>query len=115
MEENKDKYSQLFMLLISSYELAALQQMGKLKSPMTDQLERNLEQAQFSIELLDTLKEKTKGNLSDYEQKYLDNAIAQLKLNYVDELEKDKKQGSTAQEVPAEQKKEPDVSEESKA
>lgn len=91
MEDNKDKTTQLFMLLIGSYEMAALQQMGKIKNPLTDQIERNLEQAKFSIELLDMLKEKTKGNLGDYEQKYLDNAIAQLKLNYVDEIEKDKK------------------------
>jgi uncharacterized protein DUF1844 len=96
MEEIKDKDSYLFILIVRTYEMAALQQMGKLKNPLTDALERNLEQAQFSIDLLDMLKSKTKGNLNDDESKFLENTLAQLKLNYVDEIEKEKKQTSTA-------------------
>jgi hypothetical protein len=46
--------------------------------------------AQFSIDLIDMLKEKTKGNLSEYEQKFLENTVSQLKLNYLDEAEKEK-------------------------
>lgn len=85
-----DKISYLFMLLVGTYEMAALQQMGKIKNPLTDQIEKNLEQAQFSIELLDMLRQKTKGNLNEDENKFLENVLAQLKLNYVDELEKEK-------------------------
>src|SRR3989442_7408007 len=96
MEESKDKNSYLFILIVRTYEMASLQQMGKLKNPLTDALERNLEQAQFSIDLLDMLKEKTKGNLNEDETKFLENTLAQLKLNYVDEMDKDKKQTSTA-------------------
>jgi PIN domain nuclease of toxin-antitoxin system len=107
MEDNKDKITQLFMLLIGSYEMAALQQMGKIKNPLTNQVERNLEQARFSIDLLDMLREKTKGNLGEYEQKYLDNAIAQLKLNYVDEVEKDKKNPPAEQNAPPEEQAAP--------
>lgn len=97
MDNLKDKHSQLFLLLIGTYEMAALQQMGKLKNPLTDKLERNLEQAQFSIELLDMIREKTKGNLDEQEQKFLDSIISQVKLNYVDEMDKDKKQASMAE------------------
>ena len=96
MEESNDKNRYLFILIVRTYEMAALQQMGKINNPLTDALERNLEQAQFSIDLLDMLKEKTKGNLNEDESKFLDNTLAQLKLNYVDEMEKDKKQSSTA-------------------
>lgn len=87
-----DKNTQLLLYLVSSFELAAMQSMGKIKSPITDKLERDLQQAQFSIEVLDMLKEKTKGNLTGDETKFLENVIGQLKLNYLDEVEKDKKE-----------------------
>jgi hypothetical protein len=110
MEKENDKNTQLLLYLISSFELAAMQQMGKIKDPLLDKLEKNLQQAQFSIDLLDMLKEKTKGNISEYESKYIDNVVAQLKLNYVDELEKEKKEKETEgkQETKPEEKKEED-------
>jgi hypothetical protein len=36
------------------------------------------------------IKAKTKGNLSEYEEKFLVEALKDLKLNYVAELDKDK-------------------------
>ena len=89
--ENQDKNIQLFMYLVSSFELAAMQAMGKLKNPMTDKIEVSLEQAQFSIDVLDMLKERTKGNLGDYESRFLENTLGQLKLNYIDVKEKEDK------------------------
>lgn len=89
MELNKK--TQLFMYLVSSFELAAMQAMGKLKNPITDKIERELSQAQFSIDVLDMLKEKTKGNLSEYEEKFIDNTLGQLKLNFVDEQQRKQK------------------------
>lgn len=88
----QDKNIQLFMYLISTFELAAMQAMGKLANPMTNKVERNLEQAQFSIDVLDMIKEKSKGNLSEYENRFLDNTLGQLKLNFIDEKQKPDKQ-----------------------
>jgi len=34
---------------------------------------------------------KTKGNLSEYEEKFLGETLKELKLNYIDEMDKDKK------------------------
>jgi hypothetical protein len=92
MDDLKQKSTQMFFYLISSFEMAALQQMGKIKNPLTDKIERDLEQAKFSIDLLDMLKEKTGGNLNEDESKFLEHILAQLKLNYLDELEKGKKE-----------------------
>jgi hypothetical protein len=92
-----DKYTQLLIYLVGSFELAAMQSMGKIKNPLTDNLERDLNQAQFSIDVLDMLKQKTKGNLTGDETKFLDNVIGQLKLNYLDEAEKDRKQSENEQ------------------
>jgi len=92
MEDTKQKYSQLFFYLLSSFEMSALVQMGKIKNPATDKMEKDLMQAQLSIDIIDMMKEKTEGNLNDDEKKFLENMIAQLKLNYVDEVEKAKKE-----------------------
>jgi hypothetical protein len=101
MDDLKQKSTQMFFYMISSFEMAALQQMGKIKNPLTDKIERDLEQAKFSIDLLDMLKEKTKGNLNDDESKFLEHLLGQLKLNYVDEIEKDKKQKeNTSKDTP---------------
>ena len=86
--EIKDKNLQLFLYVVSSFEMAAMQGMGKINNPVTGKVERNLEQAQFAIDVMDMLKDKTKGNLSDYETRFLDTVTSQLKLNFVDEAAK---------------------------
>jgi hypothetical protein len=83
-----DKNSSLFFSLVMTFQAAAMQQMGKLKNPVSDKIERDLQQAQLSIDILDMLEEKTRGNLSDEETKLLKTILQELKLNYVDELSK---------------------------
>ena len=88
----------LFMQLVMQNQQIAMMSMGKLKHPVSDKIERNLELAKISIDTLDMLKVKTKGNLSSYEEKYLDEVIRELKLNYVDEVNKDQKEKSSVQD-----------------
>ena len=90
-EEKKTALLGGLLLMIHS---AAMQQMGKVKNPITDKVERDLEQAQMSIDMLDMIAEKTKGNLSDDEAKLLKTLLQELKLNYVDEAAKSQSQGS---------------------
>lgn len=87
--DNIDKNTQLFMYLVGSFEMSAMMAMGKIKNPMTDKTEKDLTQAQFSIDILDMLKSKTGSALSEYESKYLDNTLGQLKLNFIDEKKKE--------------------------
>jgi|YelNatPaOPRAMG01_1025707.scaffolds.fasta_scaffold00008_95 hypothetical protein len=87
----EDKNKALFFYLVTMFQTAAYQQMGKLKNPITDKIERDLDQARFSIDMLDMLLAKTRGNLDDEEQRHLERVIRELKLNYVDEVEKDRK------------------------
>lgn len=98
----------MFIQLVMQNQQIAIMSMGKLKHPVTDKIERNLELAKISIDTLDMLKVKTKGNLSEYEEKYLDEVIRELKLNYVDEVNKDhkNKQESGKQAASSEEKKE---------
>lgn len=85
MEEESDSY---FTGLILSLSTLVLQQLGKIANPLSSKIERNLEQAKTTIDMLLMLKEKTKGNLTGKEEKFLNNILADLQLNYVDELKK---------------------------
>ncbi|MGQ9853361.1 MAG: DUF1844 domain-containing protein [Candidatus Oleimicrobiaceae bacterium] len=84
-------FEALFFNLVMMFHTSAMQHMGKLKNPLTDKIERDLLQAQMSIDMLDMLKAKTRGNLSENESRFLDRMISELKLNYVDEAEKDRR------------------------
>ncbi len=88
----------LFMQLIIQNQQIAMMSMGKIKNPVTDKIERNLEHAKIYIDTLDMLQAKTKGNLSEYEEKFLIETLKDLKLNYVDEVDKDKKKTSGEKE-----------------
>ncbi len=92
-EKNKVLFTQLILMLHG----AAMQQMGKIKNPVTDKIERDLTQAQFSIDMLDMMKDKTKGNLSPEEERFLHSLLQELKLNYVDEAGKDQRQQTQEQ------------------
>ena len=59
--------NQLFITLISSLSSQAWIQMGKIKNPVTDKLEKNLDAASMSIDMLSMIQEKTKNNLDEYE------------------------------------------------
>ena len=82
----------LFMQLVMQNQQLAMMSLGKIKNPMTDKIERNLEMAKYAIDTLDMLIAKTKGNLGEYEDKFINEIVRELKLNYVDEVEKDKKE-----------------------
>jgi len=88
MNDTENKIDQLFLNLVLSLHSAAMQQMGKLKNPMTDTIERNLGQAELSIDMLDMIKEKTQGNLSEEENKFLTQMLNELKMNFMDEKNK---------------------------
>jgi hypothetical protein len=86
---NEEKNTALFGSLVLMFQSAAMQQMGKIKNSATDKIERDLEQAQLSIDMLDMLSVKMKGNLNQEENRYLSTVLKELKLNYVDEQSKD--------------------------
>ncbi len=87
-ESNVDMNTQLFVGLISSLSSQAYMQMGKLKNPMTDKIERDLQGASLSIDIISMLKEKSSGNLSKEEEHFIDHTLQELRLNYVSEKDK---------------------------
>ena len=98
--EKDSSHGFLFMQLVLQNQQLAMMSMGKLKNPVSDKIERNLEFAKMSIDTLDMLVVKTKGNLSEYEEKFLTEVIKDLKLNYVDEANKEPKAEESKSEQP---------------
>ena len=81
MDENKN--TQLFMGLCSSLVTQAWMQLGKIKNPMTDEINIDLEAASLTIDMIVMLKHKTKGNISDEETKIIDQSINELRMNFI--------------------------------
>jgi len=86
----EQKHQALFMNLVLSLQRAAWFQLGKIPHPESNKIERDLSQARYSIDLLDMLLARTKGNLHEEETRMLEHTLRELKLNYVDEIDKDK-------------------------
>lgn len=78
-----------FLSLMFSLAQAAMSQMGKMSNPQTGQVDRDLDGAKMSIDLLLMLRDKTKGNLTADEEKILTGTLADLELNYADEAKKE--------------------------
>ena len=65
----------------------ALVQLGLVEDPATGDRQENLGLAKRNIDLLDLLRDRTKGNLEGEEQKFLDGVLDQLKLAYLKKAE----------------------------
>ena len=106
------KEDQLFIHLVNTFVQSAWISLGKVKSPVSDKLERNLEQATYYIDLLDMLQTKMKGNLSEWEEQYIIHSLSELKLNFIEEQKKgdediDKSQSEEQSESSKEDKPKP--------
>jgi sorbitol-specific phosphotransferase system component IIBC len=65
---------------------------------MTQKIEKDVNAASATIDMLCMLREKTKGNLSKYEEDILANSISSLQMNYVDETEKEEEKAEDGEQ-----------------
>lgn len=108
MGEKSESTDALFYQLVLSLHASGMQQLGKVMSPLTGKVERDLDGARQSIDLLDMLKRKTAGNLAEAESKLVDHALYELRLNYVDEMKKGDQPDEGAEETSSEAASSPD-------
>ena len=75
-----------FSTFVFSLFSSALIQLGDMADPVTGEkpAERNLDAVSQTIDLLDLLKEKTEGNLTEDETQLINESTAQLKFKYID-------------------------------
>ncbi|AEH22189.1 Domain of unknown function DUF1844 [Thermodesulfobacterium geofontis OPF15] len=84
-KEHDEIFSNLitFSTFILSLNTAALVHLGEIPDPITNKKQVNLTLAKQTIDTLEMLREKTKGNLSLDEEKLLQSIIYELKLKFL--------------------------------
>ena len=78
-----------FSNYIASLGFQALIFMGEIPNPITQQTEKNLAQSKFLIDTLGILKEKTKGNLNEQEDRLLSGSIYELQMKFIEVSQKE--------------------------
>lgn len=78
----------LFLQLVLGLQQSAMISLGKLTNPITHKTEVALEAARATIDTLAALEDRTRGNLESDEARVLQQVLADLRLNYVDEVRK---------------------------
>lgn len=73
-----------FATFVLSLVSSAQVHLGLIPNPVTKQTEKNLEAARQTIDIIDILKEKTKGNLTDDEGRLLEYCLYDLRMKFVE-------------------------------
>ena len=72
-----------FAALVSMLTTQALFALGLLQVKGQEEKEPDLEMAKYNIDILETIQEKTKGNLTKEEETVLTNTLNELRMGYV--------------------------------
>ena len=72
-----------FAALVSMLTTQALFALGLLQVKGQEEREPDLALARYNIDMLETLEEKTKGNLTKEEETVLANTLSELRMGYV--------------------------------
>lgn len=72
-----------FTSLIFSLSSSALFHFGEIEDPRTHEKKKDLPLAKHAIDTIAMLKEKTEGNLTEEEQKFIESILTDLKWRYV--------------------------------
>jgi len=72
-----------FTSLVFSLSSSALFHCGEIADPQTGERKKDLPLAKHAIDTVAMLKEKTEGNLTEEEQKFMDNVLTDLRWRYV--------------------------------
>ena len=83
----KDQSSPMFLSLVFSLAQAALVCLGKIAG-VNGEISRDLNQAKLNIDMIEMLRDKTVNNLTQDESRLLSSTLADLQLNYTDEINK---------------------------
>jgi hypothetical protein len=78
----------LLVQIVLMFQTAAMSQLGKLKNPATGTIDRDLQQASMSIDILDFLFRKMEPSLSADQRRWFSDVLRDLRLNYLDEAAK---------------------------
>jgi hypothetical protein len=84
-EEYLDYPPITFTNFVLSLSTSALFHFGDITDPASGKAQKNLSAAKQTIDMLDMLNEKTKGNLDEQEKNLIQGVLYELKMRYVKE------------------------------
>lgn len=87
-EEQAEPFQVDFSTFIMSLTSSAFYHLGDMADPTTGKKEVNLPAVQQTIDMLIMLREKTKGNLKEDENKLLEQLVYELQVKYVAKTKK---------------------------
>jgi hypothetical protein len=73
-----------FETLVSTFATQAAMGLGQIPNPVTNKAEEDLRHAKFAIDMLQLLEEKTQGNRTADEDKFLADLLYQLRMVYIE-------------------------------
>ena len=100
MSEGPSRDAALFLQLVIGLQQSAMISLGKLVNPITRKVEPDLETARATIDTLAAIESRTRGNLESDEARVLQQVLADLRLNYVDEVKRSGGAATPASETP---------------
>lgn len=77
-----------FASLVFLYVQTTLVYLGEIEDPTGQKKMENLKAAQQTIDILELLQEKTRGNLTPQEDQYLQGVLFDLRMRYVQKAKK---------------------------
>jgi hypothetical protein len=121
MESNEKYVPEMnFVTFVLTLSSSAWVSLGKIADPLSGEVKKDLKGAKYTIDSLIMLRDKTKGNLTEEEQKVLNGMISELQANYaetffgekahtpVQESPQSKKSGGEEKKPSSEEKSNPD-------
>jgi hypothetical protein len=75
-----------FSTFVMTLSMSCMQQLGKIANPVTNEVNKDLFGARQTIDLIQILAEKTKGNLTKDEEDLIKSSLTNLRLTYADEI-----------------------------
>ena len=88
MSEERSRQAALFLQLVLGLQQGGMIALGKLMNPITRKIEIHLDGARDTIDTLAALEERTRASLDTDELRVLQQALTELRLNYLDERKK---------------------------
>ena len=72
-----------FSNYITSMVFQTMVFLGEIPNPLTNELDKNIQQAKLLIDTISMIKEKTAGNLSQQESDFINTIVYELQMKFV--------------------------------
>ena len=87
-DDHPSRQAALFLQLVLGLQQSGMMALGKLMNPFSRKIETHLDAARDTIDTLAALEARTKGNLEPDEARVLQQALTELRMNYLEALKK---------------------------